>query len=406
MSKLFICKAETHIHGEDSALTTRDVAKQSLSRCLSDVGYVWDRAAELRAVFKDGFVLYGYGNVGRRTAHRLNGSDFKLLDVVDRFKVGDESGINILSLSMVAAKYGHDIPIVVSIWQGGTSTLRFEDIHQDLRNLGFTKVFSVLDLYWTDPQRFLPYLICDDPQKTLVSQQDIFKAIDLLDDEESLEILLTHVQFRLSGDFALLKRSLGVEYFDSFANLGAPIRLLDCGAYDGDTIRSGILAGVAFDNVVAVEPDPDNVQRLRKWASASEVYDKVQVVEAAISSQPGYLSFSANGDMTSSLGGIESGNPASQVKVITVDQICDDLSWAPTHIKMDIEGSERDALQGAIKTLEKIRPTLMISLEHAYDDLWAIPNLINSIVGSYRFAIRHYSEAGFDAVLYAVPDVE
>lgn len=387
-------------------MTTRDVVKQSLSRSLSDVGYVWDRAAELRAVFRDGFVLYGYGNVGRRTAHRLNGSDFKLLDVVDRFKVGDKSGINILSLNMIAAKYGRDIPIVVSIWQGGTSTLRFEDIQQDLRNLGFTKVFSVLDLYWTDPQRFLPYLICDDPQKTLVSQQDIFKAIDLLNDEESLGIMLTHVQFRLSGDFTLLKRSLGVEYFDSFANFAAPIRLLDCGAYDGDTIRSGILAGVVFDNIVAVEPDPDNAQKLRKWASVSEMHDKVQLVEAAVSSQPGYLSFSANGDMTSSLGGIESNNSTSQVKVITVDQICDDLGWAPTHIKMDIEGSERDALQGAIKTLEKTRPTLMISLEHAYDDLWAIPILINSIVGSYRFAIRHYSESGFDAVLYAVPDVE
>lgn len=212
-----------------------------------------------------------------------------------------------------------------------------------------------------------------------------------------------HVQFRLSGDFDLLRRSPGVEYFDSFTSSATPIRLLDCGAFDGDTIRSALREEVKLEEIVAIEPNPDNHRKLKQWAAISEISDRIRVVESAVASFPGLLNFSSNGDMTSSLAITDNRESVRKVRVVTIDQLCRELDWKPTHIKMDIEGAEKEALLGAATILKSLRPNLMISLEHAYDDLWSIPLLVNQLVNGYEFRIRHYSESGFDAVLYARP---
>ncbi len=44
-----------------------------------------------------------------------------------------------------------------------------------------------------------------------------------------------------------------------------------------------------------------------------------------------------------------------------------------TFIKMDIEGSEANALRGAEKIIRTYKPKLAISVYHKKDDLWTIP---------------------------------
>lgn len=60
------------------------------------------------------------------------------------------------------------------------------------------------------------------------------------------------------------------------------------------------------------------------------------------------------------------------------------------YIKLDVEGSEMNALKGAIKTISKCQPTMAISAYHKFEDLWTIGNYIISIHNSYKFAFRHY----------------
>jgi hypothetical protein len=76
---------------------------------------------------------------------------------------------------------------------------------------------------------------------------------------------------------------------------------------------------------------------------------------------------------------------------------------APTLIKMDIEGAEADALQGAGVTLRSAAPTLAISVYHFPTDLWTIPLLINRLMPSGRLYLRHYTNEIDDTVCYAVP---
>ncbi len=70
-------------------------------------------------------------------------------------------------------------------------------------------------------------------------------------------------------------------------------------------------------------------------------------------------------------------------------------------IKMDIEGSELDALRGAESTIRRWRPKLAISLYHRPDDFVVIPAWIDALGLGYRFFLEHYSIHSEETVLYA-----
>lgn len=72
-----------------------------------------------------------------------------------------------------------------------------------------------------------------------------------------------------------------------------------------------------------------------------------------------------------------------------------------TFIKMDIEGAELDALQGAAEIIETQKPKLAISVYHKPEDIVEIPKLILGIRPDYKLYIRHYSLLSNETVLYA-----
>ncbi len=72
------------------------------------------------------------------------------------------------------------------------------------------------------------------------------------------------------------------------------------------------------------------------------------------------------------------------------------------YIKMDIEGFELKALQGASETIEKFKPKLAISCYHKDDDLWEITNLILKINPTYKIYFDHHMPIQWEAVLYAI----
>ena len=73
-------------------------------------------------------------------------------------------------------------------------------------------------------------------------------------------------------------------------------------------------------------------------------------------------------------------------------------------IKMDIEGAEVPALNGAINTIKKYKPKLAICAYHKRDDLITITNLILKINPKYKLYFDYYTDIGWEAVLYAIDD--
>jgi hypothetical protein len=74
------------------------------------------------------------------------------------------------------------------------------------------------------------------------------------------------------------------------------------------------------------------------------------------------------------------------VEVTDLDSM---LDTPITMIKMDIEGSELQALEGAKETIKKYSPKLYVCAYHRNEDLFALPQKILEINPNYKLYFRH-----------------
>jgi hypothetical protein len=72
-------------------------------------------------------------------------------------------------------------------------------------------------------------------------------------------------------------------------------------------------------------------------------------------------------------------------------------------IKMDIEGSEPEALMGAEQTIRKHRPKLAIAIYHDLRHFASIPHWIHDLNLGYKFYIGHFTIHAEETVLFARP---
>lgn len=72
-----------------------------------------------------------------------------------------------------------------------------------------------------------------------------------------------------------------------------------------------------------------------------------------------------------------------------------------TFVKMDIEGSEMEALIGASETIKRHKPRIAVCIYHKPMDVLDIPSFLLHLVPEYRFYLRHYSFDMRETVLYA-----
>lgn len=74
-------------------------------------------------------------------------------------------------------------------------------------------------------------------------------------------------------------------------------------------------------------------------------------------------------------------------------------------IKMDIEGAEPIALEGAMETIKKFRPKLAIAIYHSIHDLATISNWILDLKLDYEIFIGHYTIHTEETICFAKPKV-
>jgi len=91
-----------------------------------------------------------------------------------------------------------------------------------------------------------------------------------------------------------------------------------------------------------------------------------------------------------------------QVSTLSIDDFVKQKGIAKVdYIKMDIEGSELKALQGAEGTIRTYRPKLAIALYHRADDLFVIPRYLNNLGLGYEFFLDHFTIHHWETVLFA-----
>lgn len=180
---------------------------------------------------------------------------------------------------------------------------------------------------------------------------------------------------------------------------------IDCGAYTGDTINNFIeITKNQFKKIVAFEPDAKNFQVLDSTHTSDS---RIILYNAGVWSKDETVSFYGDAAGGSKIAGMEN-NAATdiqtkilsiQVKALDNVKECKDA----TFIKMDIEGAELNALEGAISLIIKNRPKLAICIYHSDDDMIRIPIYLYSKLKDYLFYVRHHSYSIGDTILYCIP---
>ena len=144
-------------------------------------------------------------------------------------------------------------------------------------------------------------------------------------------------------------------------------RVLDVGAFLG---IYAILAArrVGPDGrVLAVEPTPQSAALARRHFEYNAVTHRVQLLDAAVSDQPGRAEFFEYAEpYVNSLVSAPDTSAAPvrrEVEVVTIDDVCRRFDFVPTLVRMDVQGAEIHALRGARDTIRKAGARLRLVVE-------------------------------------------
>ncbi len=357
----------------------------------------------LAAPFEKSLVLFGAGGLGKKTLAGLRSVGIEPLAFADNNPTlwgKDINGVQVMSLEDAANEFGQNSVFVITIWKGEAVDTMAER-YQQLKKLGCARIVPFGYLYWKYSDVFVPHYAFDMPHKVFEQARDVQNVFSLWEDDPSRHEYLAQLKWRMFMDFDGLSAPVSHEiYFPNDLVSMLPNELfIDCGAYDGDTVRSLLSTqGVYSGKIIAFEPDPANFKQLEQFVLElpQSIKERVNVYPFAVGAQKSKVRFEASGTEASAVG---SGN--LEVDCVALDKILGENN--PTYIKMDIEGSELDALIGAQNTIKKNLPVLAICSYHRQDHLWRIPALIHSYADEYRFFLRPHLLEVWDLVCYAIP---
>jgi len=367
--------------------------------------YEYEKTAfdKLAAPFEKSFVLFGAGNLGRKVLDVLRKENIEPLAFSDNNQAlwgKDIEGLHVYSPIEAAKLFGQKAAFVVTIWNTEHS---FIETKHKLLNLNCLKVISAISFRWKHPKSLLPFFWLDLPSKTYKEAELIKTAYKLWSDDFSRTEFIAQLKFRLLGEFDSISSPVPQEsYFpDDIFELKSDENFVDCGAFDGITIRNFLKHKPDFQGrIIAYEPDPGNYHDLSVFVSDLDrvLAERILVIPYAVGAKESMVHFDASGTMGSTV----STNGGIEVKCVSLNESLKAQQFLPSYIKMDIEGSELDALKGITELMTK-PPILAICLYHRYDDLWRIPLFIESLSDQYRFFLRPHEIEGWQLVCYAVP---
>ncbi|MCI9229320.1 MAG: FkbM family methyltransferase [Dorea sp.] len=166
--------------------------------------------------------------------------------------------------------------------------------------------------------------------------------------------------------------------------------LIDCGAYTGDTLEIFLRHQKTknFSRIYAFEMDKDNYHTLDRWIREQEISERIVAYNAGVWNKNEICSY---GKMSSS-DSFSIFNPRDTImsNMIRLDDVLGDKRV--TLLKMDIEGAEKEALEGAENIIKTQTPKLAICVYHRIEDLWTIPIMLKEWVPEYSISIRHHAK--------------
>lgn len=357
----------------------------------------FDRIA---APFERRIAIFGAGYLGNIALAGLRAAGIEPLAFCDnnpRLWGSQKDGIAVLSPVDAVARYKDSAAFVVAIYNSAAP-------RGQLRALGCARVVPYPVLFWKHWRTMAQEDRLELPHRILQQAGQMALGYDLLSDEPSRREFRAQIRWRCLLDYGCLPPAGDPRemYFPSGLFTLSPEEVfVDCGAYDGDSIRAFLNAAAGrFSRIYAWEADAANRAALTRYGAGldREIAGRIEILPYAVGARHQTIRFRAEGSAGSRLA--DSGE-TQEVECRTIDSVL--AQAAPSLIKMDIEGAEPDALRGAAATMARCRPVMAVCAYHKCDHLWEIPRLLKSANPDYRIFLRRYAEDCWEMVYYAVP---
>lgn len=173
--------------------------------------------------------------------------------------------------------------------------------------------------------------------------------------------------------------------------------LIDGGASNLETTLEFIdtVDGI-YEKIYVIEPFKPDYEECNKLIKKYNLQN-IETINCGLWSKEQKLYFNPIGYGSSYIG--NEGNEVINCK--SIDSIL--KGRRASIIKMDIEGSEKEAIIGATETIKKYHPTLMICVYHKPNDALELTKTILNIREDYDLYLRHYSYTKNETVLYCIP---
>jgi FkbM family methyltransferase len=341
--------------------------------------------------------VYGSGAVAREVLGALSARGLRLRHLVDgNTRRTEVDGVPVRSPedSAISRDERAAVPLLIGIFNRDVD---LGALREKLRAAGWTWLIDFVDLHAAWPGLFGDHYWLTDRAGYAPHSASIAKADALWADDASRDLYRAILRFRLTGSRdGLPAPRMEEQYFPvDIPAWKTPLRMIDVGAYDGDTVRGLVASRRETEAVVALEPDPGNYAKLARAKDEGLPFE-FTAWPCGAWRKTEQLRFRRDGGE----GGAIGLDGDTVIQCVALDDALPDFH--PTLIKLDIEGAEPEALLGARRLIERDRPGLAVCVYHRPDHLWELPLGVAEWNLGYRFYLRSHAFSGFDLVLYAV----
>lgn len=339
----------------------------------------------------DGFVAFN-----NAILNRFNLRPHLILD--NKFKKGDTfNAIIAQSTSDYKPSEEEKRNSIVVITIGKYET--YKTIQQSLKELGFKNIIKSSDIYEFNLHHVPIELKKKGIDFYLQNRENIEACTELMSDKLSQEVFYAMMKIYITQKPDKIPDSPFYEqYFPSDINLQKGYsRFINCGSYDGDTVKQLNSRHGKIDTLACFEPDKKNFSLLSQYLkdNKEKIAENIVAFPCGVFSHEAQLTFSSDKLLCSSI--YDDGKAA--IQCVALDNVIP--NFKPTFINMDVEGAELEVLAGAVQLIQDNKPDLAISVYHFPNHIWEIPIYLNGLELGYKFYLRNYTGFTYETILYA-----
>lgn len=279
----------------------------------------------------------------------------------------------------------------VILWVATGSPL---EVKNKLDDLGFLN-FSYLSLHkYSNLELIDPPFIMDFEDDFNHNKNEYKKTYSLLCDAKSKEVFKKIINFKLTFDYSFMQgftNNFEEQYFDEeLVPKLENITFVDGGGYVGDSLQNIMKYFPNCKKIICIEP---NILHLSIAKRDFNKYKNIEFINIGLGKEK--IIFNENDK--------KQNNCTHDYQAENIDTIDNLIKEKVDFIKMDIEGAEQDAIEGAKNTIQQYTPILAICIYHKAEDWYKVPQKVLAINSEYKIYLRHYMEGIFETVMYFIP---